>query len=57
MTVVFKTVSFGAFGRQRQHRIQAVQSLNRRLFIVAEHGRCTVDLLTPSASAIFRQDQ
>ena len=37
--VVFKAVAFGAARRQRQHRIQAVQRLDRRLLVGGKHDR------------------
>ena len=37
MPVVLKAVPLGAPGRQRQHRVLAVQRLNGRLLIDAEH--------------------
>src|SRR5271166_3357770 len=37
MAVVFKAVSFGAAGRKRQNRIQAIQRLDGTLFVDTEH--------------------
>ena len=37
MAVVFKAVSFGATGRKRQNRIQAIQRLDGTLFVDTEH--------------------
>ena len=39
VAVVLKPVPFRAARRQRQHRIQAIQGLNRRLFIGRKHHR------------------
>ena len=39
MPVVLKSVSLGAPGRKRKYRIQAVERLNCRLLIYAEHRR------------------
>src|SRR5215469_2150863 len=38
MAIVLEAVTFGASGRKWQNRVQPVQSLNRGLFIDAEHG-------------------
>ena len=37
--VVFEAVALGAPGRQRQHGIEAVERLNRRLLVDGEHRR------------------
>ena len=39
VAIVFEPMPFGASGGQRQHRVQPIQRLNRRLFIHTEHGR------------------
>src|ERR1051326_3075741 len=39
MPVVFETMPFGTSRRQRKHGVEAIQSLNSRLFIHTEHGR------------------
>jgi hypothetical protein len=39
MSVVLETVSFCSSWRQRQHRVETIQRLNRCLFIYAEHRR------------------
>ena len=39
VAIVFKPMPFGPSRRQRQHRIQTIQGLNRRLLIYAEHRR------------------
>ena len=39
VSVVLEAVALGASRRQRQHRVQPVQRLNRRLFVDREHGR------------------
>ena len=36
---VFKAVTFGAAGRQRQHRVEPVERLNRRLFVDGKDDR------------------
>ena len=38
MTIVFKAMPLGAARRQRQHWVQPIQRLNRRLLIYAKHG-------------------
>src|SRR6516162_11914163 len=39
VTIVFETVAFQASGRQRQHRIEPVESLDGTLLVDAEHRR------------------
>jgi hypothetical protein len=39
MPVVLEAVTFGTAGRERQDRVQAVQRLDRRLFIRGKHDR------------------
>ncbi len=39
MPEVLKPVALGAAGRERQNRVEPIQSLNRGLFIDTEHGR------------------
>jgi hypothetical protein len=34
---------FSSAGRQRQHRVEPIQSLNRRLFIQAKHSGMTAN--------------
>ncbi len=39
MSVVLETVSFRSSWRQRQHRVEPIHRLDRRLFIYAEYRR------------------
>jgi len=39
MAVVLEAVPFGAAGRQRQDRVEAIERLNGRLLVDAEHRR------------------
>src|SRR5215468_11666816 len=39
MTVILKSMSFRSSRRQRQHRIESIQRLNRSFFVHAEHRR------------------
>jgi hypothetical protein len=38
MPVILEAVALGPSRRERQHRVQPIESLNRGLFIEAEHG-------------------
>ena len=41
MAIIFNAVPFGASRRQRNHRIETIQGLNRSLLIDTEH-RCVL---------------